>query len=209
VILTDTSVVIDYARGKDAKLAGLISQRPVAVCGIVRAELLCGARDPAHRSNLLTLLATFAQISISEPIWDVAGDHLAALRRRGITVPFPDVVIATLGIVNDIEVWARDPHFPAMQTALGAAQAVPGAALRPAVKLASWGRFATCQADAAGGPEMVSVPGAAPRGTKAKKRFQLPDTTPVVSCYEAGRDGLWLHRCLSQKGLVIVDSASI
>jgi predicted nucleic acid-binding protein len=120
VILTDTSIVIDYAKGKDAKLAGLIAKHPVAVCGVVRAELLCGARDPAHRGKLLTLLATFAQLSVPEAIWDVVGDHLAALRSHGITVPFPDVVIATLAIVNDIELWTRDRHFPAMQKVLPA-----------------------------------------------------------------------------------------
>jgi hypothetical protein len=31
---------------------------------------------------------------------------------------------------------------------------------------------------------------------RAKKRFSLPDTTPVVSCYEVGRDGFWLHRSM-------------
>jgi transposase len=28
----------------------------------------------------------------------------------------------------------------------------------------------------------------------AKRRLKLPETAPVVSCYEAGRDGFWLHR---------------
>jgi len=28
----------------------------------------------------------------------------------------------------------------------------------------------------------------------AKKRFGLPADTPVLSCYEAGREGFWLHR---------------
>ena len=31
---------------------------------------------------------------------------------------------------------------------------------------------------------------------KAKRRFGLPEQAPVVSCYEAGRDGSWLHRFL-------------
>lgn len=53
-----------------------------------------------------------------ESCWDLVGENLAALYARGITVPFPDVVIATLGIENDIEVWARDPHFPVMQMVL-------------------------------------------------------------------------------------------
>ena len=45
----------------------------------------------------------------------------------------------------------------------------------------------------------------------AKERFGLPQDTRVVSCYEAGRDGFWLHRFLSSLGVqnVIVDSCSI
>src|SRR3990172_7789037 len=46
---------------------------------------------------------------------------------------------------------------------------------------------------------------------RAKKRFQLPAEAPVRSCYEAGRDGFWLHRHLSACGIenLVVDSASI
>jgi transposase len=45
----------------------------------------------------------------------------------------------------------------------------------------------------------------------AKKRFGLPDDTPVRSCYEAGRDGFWLHRYRERQGIdnAVVDSASI
>jgi transposase len=47
--------------------------------------------------------------------------------------------------------------------------------------------------------------------TKAKQRFGLAAQTPVVSCYEAGRDGFWLHRYLVQRGIdnQVVDSSSI
>lgn len=46
---------------------------------------------------------------------------------------------------------------------------------------------------------------------QALARFGLPAGTRVVSCYEAGRDGFWLHRALTALGIgtVIVDSASI
>lgn len=46
---------------------------------------------------------------------------------------------------------------------------------------------------------------------RAKERFDLPSNTPVVSCYEAGRDGFWLHRWLLGQGIDnrVVDSASI
>lgn len=45
----------------------------------------------------------------------------------------------------------------------------------------------------------------------AKARLALDDTTPVVSCYEAGREGFWLHRALGARGIanVVVDAASI
>src|SRR5215831_5599177 len=35
----------------------------------------------------------------------------------------------------------------------------------------------------------------------AKRRFQLPEDAPVTSCYEAGREGFWLHRCLEAHGI--------
>ena len=49
------------------------------------------------------------------------------------------------------------------------------------------------------------------RRRAAKRRFRLPADTRVVSCYEAGRDGFWLHRFL--EALVVrhhvVDSSSL
>jgi transposase len=46
---------------------------------------------------------------------------------------------------------------------------------------------------------------------KAKQRFGLPADAPVCTCYEAGRDGFWLHRALTSLGVknVVVDSAAI
>jgi transposase len=45
----------------------------------------------------------------------------------------------------------------------------------------------------------------------AKERFGLPESAPVVSCYEAGRDGFWLDRYLQKMGVtnLVVDSSSI
>src|SRR5262245_42958238 len=46
---------------------------------------------------------------------------------------------------------------------------------------------------------------------KAKQRFGLPAEAPVCTCYEAGRDGFWLHRALTSLGIlnVVVDSGAI
>jgi transposase len=46
---------------------------------------------------------------------------------------------------------------------------------------------------------------------RAKGRLRLAADVPVVSCYEAGRDGFWLHRYLVAHGITnhVVDSSSI
>ena len=45
----------------------------------------------------------------------------------------------------------------------------------------------------------------------AKVRFKLRGNVRIVSCYEAGRDGFWLHRYLLSCGIenLVVDSSSI
>ena len=45
----------------------------------------------------------------------------------------------------------------------------------------------------------------------AKRRFDLSEEARVLSCYEVGRDGFWLHRYLVHLGVknLVVDSSSI
>ncbi|MBL7115170.1 MAG: IS110 family transposase [Kiritimatiellae bacterium] len=46
---------------------------------------------------------------------------------------------------------------------------------------------------------------------RAKEKFALPAEAPVVSCYEAGRDGFWVDRMLTEHGITnyIMDPSSI
>src|SRR5207247_1369108 len=46
---------------------------------------------------------------------------------------------------------------------------------------------------------------------QARRRCALPAEAPVLRCYEAGRDGVWLHRALTAQGVtnLVVDSSSI
>jgi transposase len=46
---------------------------------------------------------------------------------------------------------------------------------------------------------------------RAKKHFGLAADAPVASCYEAGRDGFWMHRALVAMGInnQVLDSSSI
>jgi len=46
---------------------------------------------------------------------------------------------------------------------------------------------------------------------QAKKRFGLPENAPGVSCYDAGREGFWLHRFGQAPGITnsVGDASSI
>jgi transposase len=58
------------------------------------------------------------------------------------------------------------------------------------------------------GGDLAAVDGVLQR---ARERFGVAATAPVISCYEAGRDGFWIHRALAARGIAnrVVDSSSI
>ena len=65
-------------------------------------------------------------------------------------------------------------------------------------------------------PRLRSIPARSLKSLRseieqAKMRFGLHKESEVLSCYEAGRDGFWLHRYLESVGVhnLVVDSASI
>ncbi|MGD9158474.1 MAG: hypothetical protein PVG39_08720 [Desulfobacteraceae bacterium] len=47
--------------------------------------------------------------------------------------------------------------------------------------------------------------------SESKKRFDLAEDVKVVSCYEAGREGFWIHRYLESHGVnnSVMDPASV
>jgi predicted nucleic acid-binding protein len=65
--------------------------------------------------KIVAVPCTFQQIALREPFWDVVGETLASLYARGVTVPFPDAVIATVGIANRLDVWARETLLAGLQ----------------------------------------------------------------------------------------------
>lgn len=112
MILLDSSVVIDLFRAQNDRILDVILEHDAAICGITRAEVLYGARDASHRVKLIAALDLFQSLALPETIWDQVGDNLATLRMSGVTVPLADAIIATVAMINNVELWARDQHFP-------------------------------------------------------------------------------------------------
>ena len=118
MILIDTSILVDYFRSPTDRMLRLFEDRTAAICGVTRAEVLAGARNPADLDRIAGSLDVLAQVFIVEEFWDLLGNYLSLLRAAGVTVPFADAMIATLAIENDLELWTRDAHFVRIQGVL-------------------------------------------------------------------------------------------
>jgi predicted nucleic acid-binding protein len=118
MILVDTSVVIAQLRSGDPRLLALFKAHDAAICGLTRAEVLYGVRTKADQVRFVAALNSLTHVSIPDGLWDEAGLNLAWLRSAGASVPLADAVIATLAIHLDVELWARDKHFPLIQSVI-------------------------------------------------------------------------------------------
>ena len=120
MILADTSVVIAYLRTADSRLLAALQQHAASICGITRAEVLYGVRNPADYARITAALNALPQVPIPDELWEEIGLNLAKLRGAGLPMSLADVTISSLAIHLNIELWARDQHFQLIQTVLPA-----------------------------------------------------------------------------------------
>ncbi|MBL7210114.1 MAG: PIN domain-containing protein, partial [Dehalococcoidia bacterium] len=115
--LVDTSVWLEVLpRGKaDSELRqrvdALLAADLVATTGIVRLELLGGARTEAQYRHLSRLLSALHLLPIVEECCTEAAQMGFQMRREGIAVPFTDLLIASVAADVDAVVVHRDRHF--------------------------------------------------------------------------------------------------
>ncbi len=115
MILADTNIFIDYFRGSDSDFITKFNSLDIGLCGIVKTELLHGARTDDEADNLIKAFTAFELITIDEYDWEFSGLLLQTIRTQGISVPVTDALIAYLGIKYDIPVWTKDHHFRYIQ----------------------------------------------------------------------------------------------
>lgn len=130
MVLVDSSVWIEAARRHGSRelkcgVEGLLEEYQAAVCGLVWLEVLGGAR-PAERQRLRTYFAALPRLATPEDTWDQTVAHAATLRDRGITVPWSDLLVATVAVTHHARVYACDHHFALMAPHLGILLYEPG-----------------------------------------------------------------------------------
>ncbi|MGI8910227.1 MAG: type II toxin-antitoxin system VapC family toxin [Rubrobacteraceae bacterium] len=114
LVLIDSSAWIEYLRlGRGAAsdaVDGLLQEDRAALCGIVELEIFQGLR-PRERGRVSELFSALPYLETGRIDYVTAGERLGDLRRRGVTIPAADCLIAVLCLRHDLSLLTLDVHF--------------------------------------------------------------------------------------------------
>jgi predicted nucleic acid-binding protein len=115
MILIDTSAWIEFLRDTGSRVCDHVDRLldgEIAVCDLVRMEVLAGARSDEHLRDLRGLLARASIIATEPTDYEDAAALYRTCRRGGATVrKLIDCLIAAVAIKADIPVLHADADF--------------------------------------------------------------------------------------------------
>lgn len=114
-VIIDTSAWIEFFNKTDSKIGDttgkLIETDNAVLMGVVLAELLCGVKKKKEANQLQELMGILPYAGTTQNDWIQTGKTLNQLRKKGITVPLTDVLIASVACRNNFSVLTCDKHF--------------------------------------------------------------------------------------------------
>lgn len=115
-VIVDTSAWIESFHPKgDIKLKErvkqLITEGGILLPGIIKAEILRGAKSKKEYESLDELLDGLTYLPVEDNFWGRLARFSFDLLREGIVVPLVDTYIALLTIENDALLLHCDQHF--------------------------------------------------------------------------------------------------
>lgn len=116
MVLIDTSAWL-YALRKQfqpavkERIESILLESDVAINGIIKLEVLGGAKSEKEYNRLKSRLDYLYYIESSKNLWDFSSNLAFRLRRKGITIPFTDIFIAASAISVHAALVHADSHF--------------------------------------------------------------------------------------------------
>lgn len=113
-ILVDSNVYIDLLRRNldpVPQLTERYSQIDLAICGIVRVEVLRGVKIPNARKRLTAFFDVLQTVPTDSRLWRDVVELAWTMDRRGLIVPAPDIAIACCARRIGADVLTMDKHF--------------------------------------------------------------------------------------------------
>ncbi|MBS4021853.1 MAG: PIN domain-containing protein [Dethiobacter sp.] len=113
-IFVDTSIWIEYFKNQpeiaDKIDKGLLSEI-IYMVGPVISEILQGAKTESDFESLNNSIDGVPFIETDFADWRLAGELSFKLRRKGLTIPITDCLIAAISINNEAFIYSLDQHF--------------------------------------------------------------------------------------------------
>lgn len=114
----DSSVWVAYLRGAETEYADLIDELldedRISINGIVMNELFKGSRTSEELDRLSSALSGLKFVGGGSESAQTAGRNGFALKRKGVSVPLSDLIIATDCIDHGLILIEKDAHFAAI-----------------------------------------------------------------------------------------------
>ena len=115
MVLIDTSAWVEFLRDTKSPTCNLVREMladEIAICDVVRMEVLAGARDESNLRDLRRLLARAVMLEVRPTDYDDAAGLYRRCRRRGETIrTLMDCLIASVAIRNGVPVLHNDADF--------------------------------------------------------------------------------------------------
>ena len=116
-IIVDTSVWIEYLKNRTTiteKLDQLLLAGHICTLGPVVAELLQGARTEKDYQLLINSISGLSYVETAVEDWIKAGTISFKLKKKGITIPITDCLIAVVAMRLNASIMSYDQHFEAI-----------------------------------------------------------------------------------------------
>jgi len=113
-VLADTCVWIEYFRTTSKiseELKALIREGRLVTTGVVLLELIHGVRSPQTKKIIEETLLALPFLESTADTWMAAGEMGYMLRRKGITLPATDLLVAAVAKINACALFTTDSHF--------------------------------------------------------------------------------------------------
>ena len=126
-VMVDANVYIDLLRSKQDAVDILYrwaGDRNLAVCGMIRLEVLRGVKSLKLSSRLAAFMDVMCNVPSNAGLWSEATNLAWKLDRQGIILPGPDLVIAASALRLGATVMTSDAHFSRIEGLQGIAPPV-------------------------------------------------------------------------------------
>ena len=116
MVLIDTSAWL-FALKKDfhpaikKRIEELLLESDVAINGMIELELLGGARSEKEYNRLKSRLEALYYVEADRSLWYLASKLAFDLKRKGMSIPYPDIFIAASALKEGAVLIHADSHF--------------------------------------------------------------------------------------------------